>query len=137
MKVASSEIIIAHLTLLTRSKTLNSERVNNIDKILKKVISQQGLPLVIVLFDIEFFSYDHSLSLSLSLSCAQRREEQKKQIHEMAYYDPAPSVWFHSNKNTPGYLCIYKVCYEMEKSPWSQTIVIVAKQIVPVTIQIH
>ena len=92
MKVASSEIIIAHLTLLTRSKTLNSERVNNIDKILKKVISQQGLPLVIVLFDIEFFSYDHSLSLSLSLSCAQRREEQKKQIHEMAYYDPAPSV---------------------------------------------
>ena len=87
MKVASSEIIIAHLTLLTRSKTLNSERVNNIDKILKKVISQQGLPLVIVLFDIEFFLR----SLSLSLLCTETGRA-KKQIHEMAYYDPASSV---------------------------------------------
>ena len=38
---------------------------------------------------------------------------------------------------TTGYLCIYKVCYETIKSPWSQTTVIVAKQIVLVTIQIY
>ena len=30
----------------------------------------------------------------------------------------------------PSYLCIYKVCYETKKSPWSQTTVIVVKQIV-------
>ena len=38
---------------------------------------------------------------------------------------------------TPGYLCIYKVCYEEKKSPSSQMTVIVVKQFVLVAIQIY